>query len=69
MVYPNIAPGTGPQSTGCLHSEVISHEFLHAMGMFHEQMRPDRDDFITVHWDRIRGKRMIILKVTMMPLI
>lgn len=29
------------------------HEFMHALGIFHEQSRADRDDFVTVHWENI----------------
>ena len=34
------------------HATVL-HEFLHAFGVFHTHQRPDRDDFIKVHWDNI----------------
>ena len=33
---------------GCLSDKVIQHEFIHALGAFHEQARPDRDDYISV---------------------
>lgn len=32
----------------CFHSGVIQHELLHVLGFFHEQSRPDRDEFVTV---------------------
>ena len=38
---------------GCLSQRVIEHEFLHALGIYHEQSRPDRDNHITVHFDNI----------------
>ncbi|XP_070580371.1 zinc metalloproteinase dpy-31-like [Ptychodera flava] len=40
---------------GCLYSiGVPIHEFLHALGFFHEQSRPDRDDFVEVNFDNIQ---------------
>lgn len=29
------------------------HELMHALGIFHEQSRDDRDRFVKVHWDNI----------------
>ena len=32
----------------------IMHEFMHAIGLFHMQSRPDRDDYVQIHFDNIQ---------------
>lgn len=39
---------------GCWRDDSIQHEVLHVLGIHHEQVRYDRDDFVQVHLDRIK---------------
>jgi len=38
---------------GCWTKGIAIHEMAHTMGFFHEHARPDRDNFIRVHWNNI----------------
>uniref|UniRef100_A0A0K0DVC7 Metalloendopeptidase n=1 Tax=Strongyloides stercoralis TaxID=6248 RepID=A0A0K0DVC7_STRER len=37
----------------CITFEIVVHELLHTVGLWHEQMRIDRDNFIKVHYENI----------------
>uniref|UniRef100_UPI003AACE2CA meprin A subunit beta-like n=1 Tax=Centroberyx gerrardi TaxID=166262 RepID=UPI003AACE2CA len=47
----------------CDHIAIVEHEFLHALGFWHEQSRYDRDDHVTIVWENIEeGKEHNFLK-------
>uniref|UniRef100_A0A8D3CVN6 Meprin A subunit n=1 Tax=Scophthalmus maximus TaxID=52904 RepID=A0A8D3CVN6_SCOMX len=43
--------------SNCDRIATIEHEFLHALGFWHEQSRADRDDYVKIMWDRISDGR------------
>ena len=45
-------------ATTCHFTDVVEHEMMHALGFFHEQARPDRDTYVTVHWSNIPGDKV-----------
>jgi astacin len=42
------------QPSGCGELGIVLHELGHALGMAHEQSRPDRDQSVTIHWQNVQ---------------
>ena len=50
-------------NTYCEYAYTIQHEFTHALGVWHIQNRPDRDQYVTINWSNIPQSSNINFKL------
>lgn len=55
--YVGYGRGKRPVSlaSGCWRKGTVLHEMGHAIGLYHEQSRTDRDSYITIIWNNIKS--------------
>ncbi|KAL3065931.1 hypothetical protein OYC64_015969 [Pagothenia borchgrevinki] len=42
------------KKNGCLYTDTVQHEVLHALGFHHEQVRSDRDSYVSILYQNIK---------------
>ena len=51
----NSAQDISLQNSGCVYKGIAQHEIFHALGVFHEQSRNDRDNHVIINYENIKS--------------
>jgi len=56
--YRNNGINTVTLAPGCRNKGTVMHEIGHSIGLYHEQSRPDRDNFVIINKNNLYNKNM-----------
>ena len=43
---------------GCVYKDIVVHELCHAIGFWHEQNRPDIDNYVRINYANIESGKL-----------